>query len=123
VRESRAQGEGADGYTLVKNRPEQGGSDLPMQTSLQGIAKKARTNKDHRFGNLYEMLNEENLLDSWQYIRKNAACGVDKVSAREYEKNLKENISGLVDRLKSKSYKAKLIRRQYIPKDNGNSGH
>ena len=92
---------------------------MSMQTSLQGIARKARTNKDHRFGNLYEMLNEENLLDSWQYIRKNAACGVDKVSAREYEKNLKENISGLVERLKSKSYKAKLIRRQYIPKDNG----
>lgn len=90
-----------------------------MQTSLQGIAKKARTNKDHRFGNLYEMLNEENLLDSWKYIRKNAAWGVDKVSARGYEKNLKENIKGLVERLKKKSYKAKLIRRQYIPKDNG----
>jgi len=90
-----------------------------MQTSLQGIAKKARTIKDHRFGNLYEMLNETNLLDSWQYIKKNASYGVDKISAREYEKKLRDNIRELVERLKNKNYKAKLIKRQYIPKENG----
>jgi len=56
-----------------------------MQTSLRGIAKKAQEQEKHRFGNLYEMLNEENL-----------------------EK-----------RLKRKSYRAKLVRRQYIPKGEG----
>lgn len=90
-----------------------------MQTSLRGIAKKAQEQKDHRFGNLYEMLNEENLLDCWQYIRKDAACGVDRVSAREYEENLEENIRNLVERLKRGSYRAKLVRRQYIPKGEG----
>ncbi|MDY7079484.1 MAG: group II intron reverse transcriptase/maturase [Chloroflexota bacterium] len=90
-----------------------------MQTSLRGIAKKAQEQKEHRFGNLYEMLNEENLLDCWQYIRKDAACGVDRVSAREYEENLEENIRNLVERLKSESYRAKLVRRQYIPKGEG----
>ena len=90
-----------------------------MQTSLQGIAKKAQEQKDHRFGNLYEMLNEEYLLDCWQYIRKDAACGVDRVSAKEYEENLEENIRNLVERLKRKSYRAKLVRRQYIPKGEG----
>ena len=42
VRESRAQGEGADGYTqpVKETLTEQGGSELSMQTSLQGIAKK-----------------------------------------------------------------------------------
>jgi RNA-directed DNA polymerase len=90
-----------------------------MQTSLRGIAKKAQEQKKHRFGNLYEMLNEENLLDCWQYIRKDAACGVDRVSAREYEENLEENIRNLVERLKRKSYRAKLVRRQYIPKGGG----
>lgn len=87
-----------------------------MQTSLLGIAKKAKNRKDHRFGNLYELLNEKNLLDSWRYIRKNAAYGVDRISAEEYGRNLKENIRDLVARLKSKRYRAKLIRRQYIPK-------
>jgi group II intron reverse transcriptase/maturase len=90
-----------------------------VQTSLRGIAKKAQEQKKHRFGNLYELLNEELLLDSWRYIRKEAAYGVDRVSAEEYEENLEENIGQLVERLKRKSYRAKLVRRQYIPKGEG----
>ena len=90
-----------------------------MQTSLQGIAKKAREQKKHRFQDLYRMLNEENLLDCWRFIRKDAAYGVDRVSAQEYEKNLEENVRNLVERLKRKSYRAKLVRRKYIPKGGG----
>lgn len=90
-----------------------------MQTSLQGIAKKARERKQHRFQDLYRLLNEEFLHDCWRYIRKDAAYGVDQVSAKEYEENLEENIRQLVERLKRKSYRAKLVRRQYIPKGEG----
>ncbi len=90
-----------------------------MQTSLQGIAKKAKEQKKHRFGNLFEMLNEEYLRDCWRYIHKDAAYGVDRVSAGEYERNLDENIRGLVERLKRGSYRARLVRRQYIPKGDG----
>ena len=92
---------------------------MTVQTSLRGIAKKAQEQKKHRFGNLYEMLNEEFLLDCWRYIKKDAAYGVDRVSAREYEKNLEENIRQLVERLKKGIYRAKLVRRQYIPKGEG----
>lgn len=92
---------------------------MTVQTSLQGIADRAARNKQHRFGNLYTMLNEEMLLDSWRFIRKDAAYGVDRVSAREYEQNLEENIQDLVERLKRKAYRAKLVRRQYIPKGKG----
>jgi hypothetical protein len=63
-----------------------------MPTSLQGIAKKAKEQKKHRFQDLYRLLNEGFLLDSWRYIRKDAAYGVDKMSAEEYEQNLEENI-------------------------------
>jgi RNA-directed DNA polymerase len=88
-----------------------------MQTSLQGIAKKAESQPRHRFRNLYGMLNERFLVDSWRYIRKDAAYGVDRISAREYEKELSQRISDLVGRLKEKRYRAKLVRRHYIPKD------
>ncbi|MFH1623877.1 MAG: hypothetical protein ABID54_01825 [Pseudomonadota bacterium] len=37
----------------------------------------------------------------------------------EYRENLDENIANLVNRLKQKNYRAKLVRRQYIPKING----
>ena len=87
-----------------------------MPTSLRGIAKKAREQKKHRFQDLYRMLNEEFLLDCWRYIRKDAAYGVDKMSAEEYERDLEENIRDLVERLKRKSYRAKLVKRKYIPK-------
>ena len=90
-----------------------------MQTSLQGIAQKAKEQKKHRFQDLYRMLNEEFLLDCWRHIRKDAAYGVDEVSAREYEKDLQENIRDLVERLKRGSYRAKLVRRKYIPKGEG----
>jgi len=90
-----------------------------MRTSLRGIANKARRLKKYRFTNLYTMLNEINLVDSWRYIKKNVADGVDKVSAREFEKDLQNNVKSLVERLKRKSYRAKLVKRQYIPKGKG----
>ena len=90
-----------------------------MQTSLLGIANKASTDKRYRFRNLYRELNEELLLDSWRLLRKDAALGVDRVSAAEYEANLEENIRQLVERLKRKSYRARLVRRHYIPKGEG----
>ena len=37
----------------------------------------------------------------------------------EYRENLDENIASLVKHLKQKNYRAKLVRRQYIPKING----
>src|SRR3990170_281015 len=90
-----------------------------VQTYLQAIANKAKSQSKYRFRNLYGMLNEDMLHDCWRYIRKDAAFGVDRVSAQEYEQNLGDNIQQLVERLKEKRYRAKLVRRQYIPKGNG----
>ena len=90
-----------------------------MPTSLQGVAQKAKSQKHYRFRNLYGMLNEDLLRDCWRAIKKNAAYGVDRVSAQEYAHNLEDNIRHLVERLKNKSYRAKLVRRHYIPKGGG----
>ena len=94
-------------------------ASLPIPTSLQAIAQKAKTKKQHRFGNLYELLNEAWLKECWRDIRKDAAYGVDRVSARDYEQNLDENLRHLAERLKRKAYRAKLVRRKYIPKGEG----
>jgi group II intron reverse transcriptase/maturase len=90
-----------------------------MPTSLQGIAKKAESQKGYRFRNLYGMLDEDFLKQCWRDIRQDAASGVDQVSAQEYEQHLEENIHHLVERLKQKRYRAKLVRRHYIPKGDG----
>jgi RNA-directed DNA polymerase len=90
-----------------------------MHPSLQAIAKKAREKRSYRFRNLYRLLNEEMLLDAWKRLNRRAACGVDRMTVEEYERNLMSNIRSLVQRLKQKRYKAKLVRRVYIPKGKG----
>jgi RNA-directed DNA polymerase len=90
-----------------------------MLTSLQAIAEKARKLKGYRFQNLYGMLNVEGLMEAWKKIKKKAAPGVDGETAAEYSKNLEENIQSTVEELKGKRYKARLIRRKYIPKEKG----
>ena len=90
-----------------------------MQTSLREIANKANREKKYRFQNLYTMLNKYNLLDSWSYLNKSASCGIDRVSAKEYEMNLEGNVKELVTKLKRKGYRAKLVKRKYIPKPKG----
>jgi group II intron reverse transcriptase/maturase len=44
---------------------------------------------------------------------------VDGVTFQEYERNLESNLADLEGRLKRKAYRARLVRRKYIPKGNG----
>jgi len=94
-------------------------TDQDWRTSLRAIAKKAVEDKKHQFGGLYRMLNYQALQECFFQLRKDAACGVDGVTFQEYERELELNLEGLVERLKNKGYHAKLVRRQYIPKENG----
>jgi len=87
-----------------------------MPTSLRGIAEKAARDSEHRFGNLFGLLNGSFLLESWHYLNKGAAPGVDQVDAPAYGQDLEGHIKDLVERLKAGQYHAKLVRRQYIPK-------
>ena len=90
-----------------------------MPTSLLAIATKAQERKDTRFFNLYRLIDENFLLQCWRDIRKNAAYGVDRISAQQYGENLIDNIRNLVERLKRKNYRARLVRRHWIPKMDG----
>jgi group II intron reverse transcriptase/maturase len=65
------------------------------------------------------MINERFLLESWFEINRKAAPGFDRVTANEYASELKGNIKNLVERLRGKRYRAKLVRRTYIPKGSG----
>jgi group II intron reverse transcriptase/maturase len=99
--------------------PDNVGLEHCEQTSLRGIATKAKARAKHRFQNLYRCLNARYLMTCWKDLNKNAASGVDRVTAEAYEENLEANIKALAKRLKQKRYRAKLVRRCYIPKENG----
>jgi group II intron reverse transcriptase/maturase len=65
------------------------------------------------------MIDAELLLWCWGDLNQDAASGVDQVSAAEYAKELHANVAALVEKLKKKRYRAKLVRWSYIPKENG----
>ena len=102
-----------------KLAPDKVGPDQCKPTSLQGIANKAKINKHYRFRDLYRCLNVGFLLSCWPLLNKKAASGVDDVTWQMYAENLQANVEALVERLKSKRYRAKLVQRRYIPKDGG----
>jgi RNA-directed DNA polymerase len=102
-----------------KHMPDKAGSDLDVQTPLRGIAKTASFNKQHRFRDLYRLLNTEMLHLAWKGLRKSAAIADEDITVKEYGADLDANLKRLVERLKQKRYRAKLIKRRYIPKENG----
>ena len=99
--------------------PDTVGPEAQEPTSLRGIANKARADKQHRFRDLYRCLDATLLRTCWDDLNKAAASGVDHVTAEEYAVNLQANLEALAQRLKTKRYRAKLVRRCYIPKANG----
>jgi retron-type reverse transcriptase len=86
---------------------------------MQAIALKAEMQPGHRFQNLFGMLNKEMLKTSWRFSRKDSAFGIYRLSADEYEQSLDKNILQLVEDLKRKRSRAKLVLKRNMPKGNG----
>ena len=95
------------------------GADKDVQAVLAGIANRARVSKQHRFGGLYTLLNEDFLRWSFYNLNRKAVAGVDGVTWAAYEEDLDANLRDLVSRLKRKAYRARLVKRHYIPKGDG----
>jgi len=89
------------------------------QTSLRGIANKAAQNKTYRFRNLFGLLTVDFLLWCWRFINKKASAGIDKIDAKTYEANLDDNVTELVQQVKEKRYRTKLVLRKFIQKKGG----
>ncbi len=90
-----------------------------LQTSLNDIERKATYDDNHRFENLYGLLNRWNLGEAWRFVNKRAASGIDRVGATEFQKNLTKEVITLENQLKNDAYRTNLIRRVYIDKANG----
>jgi RNA-directed DNA polymerase len=100
-------------------RPDTVGSDHQQPTSLPGRANKANTDTQPRCRALYGCLKADLVLDCWRDRKKPAASGVDGRTAAAYQANLQANITALVHRRNTQRYRAKLVRRCYIPTANG----
>ena len=90
-----------------------------VSSTLIALKNKAIKEKKHRFRHLYSSINLEMLYKSFYQLRADASAGIDGVSYQDYAANLDENLGKLLERLKSKSYRAPHVRRVYIPKAGG----
>lgn len=54
--------------------------------------------------------------EAWRRVRKDAAAGVDGVTAAQYEAELEANLAGLLERFKSGRYRAPAVRRVHLGK-------
>ena len=87
-----------------------------MEAKLVQIAKKAQQDKKLKFTSLVHHVNDSNFVKCYQELKRNKACGIDGQTVEVYGKNLDDNVKQLVERLKSKTYQPKPVKRVYIPK-------
>lgn len=85
-----------------------------MANDFSKIAKQLQQYKTVQ--GIMKYVNEESIIEQHKKQGKNKATGVDKVSKTEYEENLKENVSNLIKKMKTMSYKPQEVKRVYIPK-------
>jgi group II intron reverse transcriptase/maturase len=71
------------------------------------------------FTTLAHHLDEDFLTEAFHQLRKDAAAGIDQMTAAEDSPNLRENITDLHQRLVNRKYRAQPARRVWIPKREG----
>jgi len=87
-----------------------------VSTRQQRIAELARIHRELSFTSLAHNITLEWLIEAYDRTRKDGAAGVDRQTAEEYAKDLRENLKSLLERAKSGLYQAPPVRRVYIPK-------
>jgi len=117
--------EGMEGNGLAKgNQPQQNASRTPSRedalSALERVRQAAKKDKKLRFtALLHHIYDPERLREAYFCLKKEAAPGVDGETWRHYGETLEDNLQDLSHRLKRGAYRAKPVRRVYIPKADG----
>ena len=117
--------EAVEGRGLAKgNSPEhnalrtQGRAGAP--SALERVRQAARRDRKQRFTTLLHHVYEvERLRAAYSALKREAAPGIDGETWRHYGEALEENLRDLAQRLKRGAYRARPVRRAYVPKADG----
>jgi RNA-directed DNA polymerase len=112
--------EGMEGKGLAKgNLPQQNASRTPSRTdapsALERVRQAAEKDKKLRFTALLHHIYNLETLRMAYFSLKEAAPGVDGETWRHYGAELERNLQDLSERLKRGAYRAKPVRRVFIP--------
>ena len=90
-----------------------------VSTKLQRIAQQAECYPAMVFNNVYHLIDLDFLREAHRLTRKDAAPGVDKVTAEQYAADLEGNLRDLHERLRGNRYVAPPGERVWIDKEGG----
>ena len=117
--------EGMEGRGLTKGNPQQQNTSRTLSrndvpSALERIRQAAKKDKKMRFtALLHHIYALETLRAAYFDLKKEAAPGVDGETWRHYGEDLENSLQDLSHRLKRGTYRAKPVRRVYIPKADG----
>ena len=91
-----------------------------VQSALKRIRAAAVKNKEQKFTALMHHIYSVDILEEAFYsLKRNVATGIDGVTWEQYAEKLTENLEDLRQRVKRGAYRAKPVKRSYIPKADG----
>ena len=88
-----------------------------VSTKLHQIAEQAVFYPEMVFTTLAHLIDVDFLREAFRLTRKDAAPGVDRVTAKEYAMDLVENLTDLHERLRTGRYVAPPVERVWVEKD------
>ena len=88
-----------------------------VSTRQQHIAELARRHTDSPLSTLSHHLDMLWMREAFSRVRRSSAPGIDGVRVEDYAQELEGNLSGLLERAKSGSYRAPPVKRRHIPKN------
>lgn len=86
-------------------------------TRQEKIARQSRQAPSMVWTTLAHHIDVDWLHEAYRRTRKDAAAGVDGVSSQEFEEELEENLSELLEQFKRGTYRAPPVRRVHLPKE------
>jgi len=91
-----------------------------LQHAIDRVRQVARRDTGARFTALWHhVYHVDRLRESYESLKRNSAPGVDGETWSGYGENLDENLKDLSERLERGAYRAKPVRRVFIPKADG----
>jgi group II intron reverse transcriptase/maturase len=91
-----------------------------VPSALERVRQAAGKDRRQRFtALLHHVYDIERLRAAYQALKRKAAPGIDGETWQHYGEDLEANLQDLADRLKRGAYRAKPVRRAYIPKTDG----
>jgi group II intron reverse transcriptase/maturase len=91
-----------------------------VHSALERVRQVAKEDRKERFtALLHHVYDIDRLRSAYLAIKRDAAAGVDGETWEHYGESLEDNLQDLSQRLKRGAYRARPVRRVFIPKDGG----